>query len=82
MTMMAYIGEEGTRQLVQALTVNTSIKLWLPRRCKEYASQRMKYDAVKTRISFLYIVELKQILCMFICNYYLSIIGIGKYMSV
>ena len=31
------IGEEGTRQLVQALTVNTSIKLlWLPKRYEEY----------------------------------------------
>ena len=48
------IGEEGTRQLVQALTVNTSIKgIWLPRRCEKYASQCMEYDAVKTRISFL-----------------------------
>ena len=41
------IGEEGTRQLVQALTVNTSIKLWLPWRCEEYASQCMENDAVK-----------------------------------
>ena len=48
------IGEEGTRQLVQALTVNTSInKLWLPERCKEYASQCMEYNAVKTRIKFI-----------------------------
>ena len=47
------IGEEGTRQLVQALTVNTSInRLFLPKRCKEYASQCMEYNAVKTRISF------------------------------
>ena len=49
------IGEEGTRRLVQALTVNTSInRLWLLKRCKEYASQCMEYNAVKTRISFLY----------------------------
>ena len=41
------IGEEGTRQLVQALTVNTSINsLWLPKRCEEYASQCMEYNAV------------------------------------
>ena len=47
------IGEEGTRQLVQALTVNTSIKLlWLPIRCEEYASQCMECNAVKTRILF------------------------------
>ena len=47
------IGEEGTRQLVQALTVNTSInRLWLPKRCKEYASQCMEYNAVKTRVEF------------------------------
>ena len=41
------IGEEGTRQLVQALTVNTSITrecgLVLPKRLEEYASQ---YHAV------------------------------------
>ena len=48
------IGEEGTRQLVQALTVNTSInRIWLPKRYEKYASQCMEYDAVKTRISFL-----------------------------
>ena len=48
------IGEEGTRQLVQALTVNTSINtLYLPKRCEEYASQCMEYNAVKTRIVFL-----------------------------
>ena len=49
----AGIGEEGTRQLVQAMTVNTSIKLWLPNRCIEYASQCMEYDAVKTRVTYL-----------------------------
>ena len=49
------IGEEGTRQLVQALTVNTSTTLlWLPKRCEEYVSQCMEYNAVKTRISLLY----------------------------
>ena len=48
------IGEEGTRQLVQVLTVNKSIKdLCLPERYKEYASQRIDYDAVKTRTSFM-----------------------------
>ena len=47
------IGEEGTHQLVQALTVNTSVnRLWLPKRCEKYASQCMEYNAVKTRISF------------------------------
>ena len=47
------IGEEGTPKLVQALTVNTSVnRLWLPKRCEEYALQYIKYNAVKTRISF------------------------------
>ena len=47
------IGEEGTRQLVQALTVNTSgHRLWLPKRCEKYASQCMEYNAVKTRVTF------------------------------
>ena len=56
------IGEEGTRQLVQALAVNTSISethqthwsggLRLPRRCKEYATQCIQYDTVKKRIGF------------------------------
>ena len=47
------IGEEGTRQLVQALTVNTSInRMWLPKRCKEYASQCVEYNVVKIRIIF------------------------------
>ena len=48
------IGEEGARQLVQALTVNTSIRtVWLPARCKAYASQCIEYDTVKTRIRWL-----------------------------
>ena len=47
------IGEEGTRQLLQALTVNTSIlRLSLPQRCEEYATQCMEYSAVRERISF------------------------------
>ena len=47
------IGEEGTRQLVQALTVNTSIlRLSLPQMCEEYATQCMEYSAVRGRISF------------------------------
>ena len=55
------IGEEGTHQLVQALTVNTSITketlcdvggLILPRRCKEYATQYTQYNTVKDRIRF------------------------------
>ena len=51
------IGEEGTHQLVQALTVNTSISgpfggLTLPKRCEEYATQCTQYDTVKNRIGF------------------------------
>ena len=55
------IGKEGTHQLVQALTVNTSITkdtpsnccgLLLPRRCEEYATQCTEYNAVKDRIAF------------------------------
>ena len=54
------IGKEGTHQLVQALTVNTSITkvtrfvggLKLPRRCKEYATQCIQYNTVKNRIIF------------------------------
>ena len=45
------IGKEGTHQLVQALTVNTSIHgLRLPSRCKEYATQCIQYYTVKDRI--------------------------------
>ena len=56
------IGKESTHQLVQALTVNTSITkkgrgwfggLLLPRRCKEYATQCTQYNTVKDRIYFL-----------------------------
>ena len=55
------IGKEGIHQLVQALTVNTSITktipflggLVLPRRCKEYATQYTQYNSVKDRITFL-----------------------------
>ena len=49
------IGKEGTHQLVQALTVNTSITkygLILPRKCKEYATQCTQYNTVKDRIIF------------------------------
>ena len=55
------IGKEGIHQLVQALTVNTSITkftrygeggLRLPRRCKEYATQCTQYNTVKSRIRF------------------------------
>ena len=50
------IGREGTHQLVQALTVNTSITkvngLTLPRRCKMYATQCTQYNTVKNRIRF------------------------------
>ena len=51
-----FIGEEGINQLVQALTVNTSIRrydgLTLPMRCKEYAIKCQQYRAVKDRIRF------------------------------
>ena len=44
---------EGTRQLVQALTVNTTVyRLLLPRRCEEYATQCPQYSEVKDRIQF------------------------------
>ena len=49
------IGEEGICQLVQALTVNTSIRkdgLTLPGRCKEYATKCQHYSTVKNRVSF------------------------------
>ena len=54
------IGKQGTHQLVQALTVNTSIttsygsgNLTLLRRCEEYATQCTQYNTVKDRITFL-----------------------------
>ena len=54
------IGKEGTHQLVQALTVNTSITmatpfgggLRLPRKCEKYAIQCTQYNRVKYRIWF------------------------------
>ena len=53
------LGKEGTRHLVQALTVNASITkeedfggLTLPRLSKEYATQYKRYDKVKDRILF------------------------------
>ena len=55
------INKEGTYQLVQALTVNTSINtrdsrhasgLRLPGRCEEYATQCTQYNTVKDRIEF------------------------------
>ena len=53
------IGKEGTHQLVQALTVNTSITtpdggsgLILPWRCMEYATQCTQYNTVKDIIWF------------------------------
>ena len=52
------IGEEGTCQLVVALTVNSSIgrSVWgglaLPRRCEEYATQCPQYHTVKDKIIF------------------------------
>ena len=45
------IGEEGTCQLVQSLSVNTSIsRLTLPKKCTEYAKQCTEYDTVKNKI--------------------------------
>ena len=45
------IGEEGTYQLVQSLTVNTSISsLRLPEKCTEYATQCTEYDTVNNKI--------------------------------
>ena len=45
---------EGTCQLVQALTVNTTVyHLALPRRCEEYTTQCPQYSQVKHRIRFL-----------------------------
>ena len=52
------IGEEGTCQLVVALTVNPSIgrSVWgglaLPRKCEEYATQCPQYHTVKHKIKF------------------------------
>ena len=53
------IGEEGTHQLVQALTVNTSINihlrlggLSLPKRCEKYATHCTEYDTVKNSINY------------------------------
>ena len=50
------IGEEGTHQLVQALTVNKSIArvygLVLPKKCEEYATQCEQYNKVRVRIQF------------------------------
>ena len=54
------IGKKGVHQLVQALTLNTSITkagifggVILPWRCKEYATQCKQYNTVKDRIRFL-----------------------------
>ena len=49
------IGREGAHQLVEALTVNTSITTYglaLPSRCEEYAIQCTQYSTVKDRITF------------------------------
>ena len=46
------VGQEGTQQLVQALTVNRSIVLTLPRQCEEYTTQCEQYQTVKNRIQF------------------------------
>ena len=50
------IGEKGTHQLVEALTVNKSINiLHLPYICEEYATQCQQYNLVKEKICFWYI---------------------------
>ena len=49
------IGEEGTYQLVQALTVNKSISkygLSLPLRCKKYATKCPQYSTMENRMAF------------------------------
>ena len=48
------IGEKGTHQLVQALTVNKSIDiLTLPLTCEKYAKQYIHYYFVKKKLRFL-----------------------------
>ena len=48
------IGEKGTHQLVQALTVNKSIDiLTLPLTCEKYAKQYIQYYFVKKKLRFL-----------------------------
>ena len=47
------IGEEGTHQLVQALTsISEGCSLSLPTKCKEYAKQCPQYHAVESSIVF------------------------------
>ena len=46
------IGGESTHQLVQVLTVNKSIRVILPRRCEEYATQSAQYQTVKNQFKF------------------------------
>ena len=51
----ADIGEVGAREVLQALTVNKSIRFWglkLPRRCIVSAIQCTEYNAVKNKIRF------------------------------
>ena len=43
----------GTCQLVQALTVNTTVHLTLPMRCEEYATQCPQYREVGGRIEWI-----------------------------
>ena len=53
------ICKEGTRLLVQALTVNTSIRKWpygglcLPKRCEKYAKQCPQYHTLGKRVQFM-----------------------------
>ena len=49
------IGREGTHQLVEALTTNTSITtcgMTLPSKCEKYTTRCTQYNTVKDRIKF------------------------------
>ena len=46
------IGKEGTHQLVKGLTVHTSIRITLSRKCKNYATQCTEHNTVSDRIDF------------------------------
>ena len=51
----AGIGKEGTHQLIQALTVNTTLNgggLMLSKRCEKYATQCTEYITVMDRILY------------------------------
>ena len=47
------IGDRATGKVVEALTQNSSInKVYLPRRCREYATKCPNYHQVRTKLSF------------------------------